>query len=312
MGQTFMEEYLEYLKYELNRSSLTVKSYSHDLSEFALWLQSRAGTAYSGCIDSVDSLDIRMWLASLAKNGDTAVTVRRKAQSLRSYYRFLLKRGKIEKNPASALILPKLPKRLPDVVKSDEIENVLTIRERAEGKKDVLEIRNSLIVEMLYSLGLRRAELVALDDSDIDFSAREIKVTGKRNKQRVVPVPDELLKHIKDWQEVRDRELGNESGDNSPLLRNEKGRITTSVVYHAVKHLLSGVAASKKSPHALRHTFATEMLNGGADINTVKEFLGHASLSTTQIYTHVSFADMRKAYASAHPRSIKNGKDEEK
>lgn len=299
-----MEEYINYLKYELNRSRLTVEAYLRDLREFSGWLGASGDD--DGPLSGATTSDMRMWLASLSKRGETPVTVRRKAQSLRAYYRYLLKRGVIGANPASSLILPKIPKRLPDVVKGEDVENLLVARRESLPADDLFALRDSLIVEMLYSLGLRRAELVGLDDSDVSFSAREIKVTGKRDKQRVVPAPDSLLARIREWQQARDAGLGAESADG-PLFRNAGGRISTSVVYHAVSGALKGLAASGKGPHSLRHTFATEMLNGGADINTVKEFLGHASLSTTQIYTHVSFAEMRKAYSSAHPRTCGKG-----
>lgn len=295
-----MEEYINYLKYELNRSPLTVGAYLRDLREFGGWLGDPEGAVET--LAGATTADMRMWLASLSKRGETPVTVRRKAQSLRAYYRFLLKQGVITANPASALILPKIPKRLPDLVKGEDVESLLESRRETLPAGDLFALRDSLIVEMLYSLGLRRAELVGLDDSDVSFSAGEIKVTGKRDKQRIVPAPDALLARIREWQEARDAGLGPGTPDG-PLFRNAAGRISTSVVYHAVSGALKELASSGKGPHSLRHTFATEMLNGGADINTVKEFLGHASLSTTQIYTHVSFAEMRKAYSSAHPRT---------
>lgn len=302
-----MEEFCNYLKYELNRSSLTVEAYRRDIGEFRNWLGSNS-LATDIKLMNADLQDMRLWLASLSRKGDSAVTIRRKAQSLRAYYRYLLKKGEIAKNPASSLILPKLPKRLPEIVKGYDVENALEEKSGSQSGNSFLKRRNVLIVEMLYSLGLRRAELVAIDDRDVDVSANEIKVTGKRSKQRVVPVPRILMDKIKEWQQIRNIELGRSEGE-SPLFRNAKGRISTSVVYHAVEEVLDGVPARKRTPHSLRHTFATEMLNGGADINTVKEFLGHASLSTTQIYTHMSFAEMKKAYASAHPRTSAKGKD---
>ena len=160
----------------------------------------------------------------------------------------------------------------------------------------------SLIVEMLYSLGIRRAELVGIDDSDISVTNSEIKVTGKRSKQRVIPVPERLMKKITEWQAVRDKDE-EKTTDEDPLFIVKGKRITPARVYSIVKKTLSGSTARKKSPHALRHSFASGMLNGGAEIDSVREFLGHASLATTQIYTHISLKEIKKAYNSAHPRS---------
>ncbi|MDE6577949.1 MAG: tyrosine-type recombinase/integrase [Muribaculaceae bacterium] len=301
-----IDDFSSYLLYELNRSPLTVEAYERDITRFAEWVSSDPGNFDPA---ATTPADIRAWIASLAREGQTARTLRRKAQSLRAFYKFLRKRSFVEENPTRDISLPKLPKPLPDHVRMEEIEKILAddealIHEAADGEDIEEELRNYLIIETLYTLGIRRAELIALNDRDISFSAAEMKVTGKRSKQRIVPVPQKLLDTIRRWQQLRDS-IWNDLPPDSPLFVVKGKRISPSQVYTIVKKELSSSSARHKSPHALRHSFATAMLNEGADLNSVKEFLGHSSLSTTQIYTHISFAEMKKAYLNAHPRAKK-------
>ena len=299
-----VEKFLEYLKYELNRSDLTISAYSNDLNKFKDWL---CGDNVENIdFTSVSSSDIRAWLAYMAGKGETSRTLRRKTITLRSFFKWMQKTGVIEISPLRDVPLPKLPKPLPDIVKAEEIEEALN----PEVAKFVYgEIIDALVIEMLYSLGIRRAELVSLNDEDISFFKGEVKVTGKRSKQRIIPVPEALLDKIKKWQEYRDENLGSiKESHKSPLFIIKGRRITPSQVYRIVNKALLTSTAKKKSPHALRHSFASDMLNGGAEIDTVREFLGHASLSTTQIYTHISFNEIKKAYSSAHPRSLNSKK----
>ena len=211
-------------------------------------------------------------------------------------------------SPLRDVPLPKISKPLPDLVKPSEIEEAIkNIDEVAKAEESAELQMQALIVEMLYSLGIRRAELVGIDDSDISVTNSEIKVTGKRSKQRVIPVPERLMKKITEWQTVRDKEE-EKTIEEDPLFIVKGKRITPARVYNIVKKTLSGSTARKKSPHALRHSFASGMLNGGAEIDSVREFLGHASLATTQIYTHISLKEIKKAYNSAHPRSSSSTK----
>lgn len=304
----YISDFVSYLRYEQNRSPLTVEAYERDLLQFIDWLTCFHPERFDPC--DVTLNDIRAWLASLARTDNTPRTLRRKAQSLRAFFRHLLKKGAITINPAADLSLPKLPKRLPDVVRADEIESILSPMDEAlaETPDNETLVRDDLIVEMLYTLGIRRAELMAISDCDISPSAGEIKITGKRAKQRVVPVPAKLMQKIELWQKLRDS-LWAELPSPTPLLVVKGKRITPQQIYRSVKKTLASSSARKKSPHALRHSFATAMLNEGADIDSVKEFLGHASLSTTQIYTHISFAEMKQAYTLAHPRAKKKNQD---
>lgn len=304
----YISDFVSYLRYEQNRSPLTVEAYERDLHQFIDWLTCFHPERFDP--RDVTLNDIRAWLASLARTDNTPRTLRRKAQSLRAFFRHLLKKGAITVNPAADLSLPKLPKRLPDVVRADEIESILSPMDEAlaETPDNETLVRDDLIVEMLYTLGIRRAELMAISDCDISPSAGEIKITGKRAKQRVVPVPAKLMQKIEGWQKLRDS-LWVDLPSPTPLLVVKGKRITPQQIYRSVKKSLASSSARKKSPHALRHSFATAMLNEGADIDSVKEFLGHASLSTTQIYTHISFAEMKQAYTLAHPRAKKKKED---
>ncbi len=298
------DDFLSYLRHELNRAELTAEAYERDITQFAEWLTNGRPEEFNPT--DVTTADIRAWLAGMAREGNIARTLRRKAQSLRAFFKFLMRRDLITNNPTTNLNLPKTPHYLPDIVRTDEMEGILQSQETAiaDSEDRETDLRNLLVTEILYALGLRRAELVSLNDPDISFSSAEIKVTGKRSKQRVVPAPQQLLQYIKQWQDLRDS-LWPDLESPKPLLVIKGKRITPMQVYTIVKHTLATSSSRKKSPHALRHSFATAMLNEGADLNSVKEFLGHSSLSTTQIYTHVSFSEMRKAYDNAHPRAKK-------
>lgn len=301
--QDILSLFLPYLRHELNRSQLTVDAYQRDIEQFIAWLGSRIPSREID-LAAVTLNDLRAWIAFLAREKHTATTLRRKAQSIRALFRFLLRRGYIEANPAADLSLPKLPKSLPNVVRAEEMEGVMRLEEQAANLQpdDEDTLLTTLMLDLLYTLGIRRAELIAISDPDISHGEGEIKIFGKRAKQRVVPVPQKLLQRIEQWQRLRDS-LWPDLPAPTPLLVVNGKRISPRQVYDRVHAALEGTSARKKSPHALRHTFATAMLNGGADLNSVKEFLGHSSLSTTQIYTHISFAEMRKTYQKSHPRA---------
>lgn len=290
-----MKDYIEYLRFELNRSHNTVEAYTRDLSSFVAWL----GEDFDSFNPrAVTTSHIRSWLSGLATD-ESALTLRRKTQSLRAYFRWALKNGIIDKNPASDVILAKAPKHLPEFSKDNEIEDALAVKTGNIFR----DARRRIILLFLYSTGLRQEELRTLTDADIDFSLREAKVTGKRSKQRVIPLPDSLIREIRDWQKIRDSHISPDPDPRKqPLIAGSKGAISKKTLYNIVHEALNGSSATRKSPHTLRHSFATAMLNNGAALDTVKEFLGHSSLSTTQIYTHLSFAELRQSYSSAHPR----------
>lgn len=303
--------FASYLRHELNRSPHTVEAYCRDITGFACWLSgSASGEGFDPA--SVTLSDLRAWLGALARK-ESPLTLRRKTQSLRALFHWMLKMGMIEKNPAADLILAKAPKPLPQFLKIEEIEEVInrTAAESSDTDENFRKARTHIVLLMLYTTGLRQEELRTLSDCDIDFSLKEAKVMGKRSKQRVVPLPPELIAEIKRWQKIRNEHSPEllPLGKDIPLISGRDGRISKRGLYNIVHQALGGTSPEKKSPHILRHTFATAMLNNGASLDSVKEFLGHSSLSTTQIYTHLSFAELRASYSTAHPRSREAGKD---
>ena len=235
----------------------------------------------------------------LMDEGRAATSVNRKLSSLRSFYRFLLRKKAITVNPMAKVVGPKKKKPLPSFVREKDMDRLLdglTFEEGFEGCRD------RMVLEMFYATGMRLSELIGLDDADVDFSARLIKVTGKRNKQRLIPFGNELEEDLRIYIKVRDEALPN--GSDAFFVRKDGKRMYPMQVYRLVKRNLSKVVTLKKrSPHVLRHTFATAMLNDCAELRAVKELLGHESLTTTEVYTHTTFEELKKVYELAHPRA---------
>lgn len=293
------EKFIQYLRVERNYSSHTEISYFDDISQFEEYIIGEKGQFDP---TSVDSNDIRIWLSLLMEQGLKARSVNRKLSALKSFFRFLKKKEVIELNPAETVTGPKANKRLPSFVNNSEIAKV--IDDPLEYPDDFRGHRDRFLIELLYLTGMRRAELIALKDSDIDFTACTLRVTGKRNKQRIIPFSDATKDKLKEYMAVRDAEIENKS----PFLfvKEDGEPLYPKLVYNVIhNHLNSIPTLAKKSPHVLRHSFATEMLNNGAEINAVKELLGHASLASTEVYTHVTFEELKKAYHKAHPRAKK-------
>ncbi|MDE6511428.1 MAG: tyrosine-type recombinase/integrase [Muribaculaceae bacterium] len=291
-----LTEFLQYLELELNRSKLTAAAYGRDLREMATFLGRDEEMEDAA---DITTADVRAWLADMARNGLSPRSLRRKTQAARAFFRWIQKLGEIRNNPAAEVQLAKIGRKLPEFVREQEMEELLD--NPVHGGDPALNIRNKLIINILYSCGIRRDELSKITDADVDFYQKEIRVHGKRDKTRIIPVADELLADIKEWQTVRDGLYAFPSP--APLICSKRGKLSGRAIYEIVHKLLQDTGATHKSPHSLRHTFATSLLNSGAEINSVKELLGHSSLQSTQIYTHLSFADMKKAYDSAHPRS---------
>ncbi|MCR5076635.1 MAG: tyrosine recombinase XerC [Prevotella sp.] len=288
--------FLGYLRLERNYSPLTVDSYGKDLREFEQFYK---GMDQQLSWESVDSDVIRDWMESMMDRGNSASSVNRRLSSLRSFYRFALRRKLVEKDPAHAIQGPKRKKPLPQFLKESEMEQLLDPRMWTGTYKDVLA---RTLIMTFYETGVRLSELVGLDDKDVDAMTSELKVTGKRNKQRVIPFGKELADTFAVYLQRRDATAG---GDSSAFFRTEKGeRMTNAQVRELVKKNLSRVSTLKKrTPHVLRHTFATAMLNHDAGLESVKKLLGHESLSTTEIYTHTTFEQLKKVYKNAHPRA---------
>ncbi len=291
-----IEKYIKYLRYEKNYSLHTEISYSEDLRQFSDFITEHFPDVE---IQAADSDIIRMWVVSLMEKKISPRSVNRKLSSLKSFYRYLLRIGETTVNPAKKVTGPKTTKPLPAFVNNSDMDNILdkNIDDSSSGS-----LRDHLIIELFYTTGIRRAELIGLKDIDVDFSNKTIQVTGKRNKQRIIPVSDDMLLQIKQYQETRNKETENQSG--YLFVKKDGQQLYPVLVHRIVTECLKQIPTlSKASPHVLRHTFATSMLNNGADINAVKEILGHSSLAATEIYTHTSFEELKKIYNKAHPRA---------
>ena len=291
------ESFLQYLKIEKRYSPHTVRSYINDLDQFDnhLTLHDLPGRP-----EDVVYHDIRSWIVSLIENGYSPVSIHRKISSLRVFYRYLRKEGFTITDPLEKVVLPKMKKRLPVFVEEGSLDRLL---DDYDFGTDFDGIRNRTIIEMLYLTGMRRAELTGLRDADVNIPEATVKVTGKRNKQRIIPLLKPFTVKLGVYVQVRNNQFPDLKAEWF-FLGNNGNKLYDKYVYNTVKKYLSIVTTiEKKSPHILRHSFATHMLNNGADLNSIKEFLGHANLSATQIYTHNSFEKLRRIYKQAHPRA---------
>lgn len=290
------DSFLDYLRYERNYSEKTVSAYGEDILQLEKFAGKEAGEFNPG---EVKPDLIREWIVSLMDKGYTSTSVNRKLSSLRSFYKYLLKQGVVEVDPLRKISGPKNKKPLPSFLKESEMNRLLDETDFGDGFKGC---RDHLIIEMFYATGIRLSELIDLDDNDVDFSASLLKVTGKRNKQRLIPFGDELRNAMLAYVDVRNETVSERSG--AFFIRENGERLYKGLVYNLVKRNLSKVVTLKKrSPHVLRHTFATTMLNNEAELGAVKELLGHSSLATTEIYTHTTFEELKKVYKQAHPRA---------
>lgn len=290
------DSFLDYLRFERNYSEKTIVSYGIDLAKLEEFFN---GVDENVDFTTVDADLVRAWVMNLMEQGYTSTSVNRKLSSLRSFYRFLLKKGVVQADPMLRVVGPKNKKPLPAFLKESEINRLL---DEVPFKEGFTGCRDKMILEMFYATGMRLSELIGLDDVDVDFSASLIKVTGKRNKQRLIPFGEELRQAMLAYIKVRDEAIP-EKVEAFFVLPNGR-RMYASKVYQLVKRNLSKVVSLKKrSPHVLRHTFATSMLNNDAELGAVKELLGHSSLTTTEIYTHTTFEELKKVYEQAHPRA---------
>ena len=289
----------EYLVKERNYSSLTVLAYVQDIEAFQKFLE--IDYKEISLVDVSYGL-IRSWIVFLVENKNSNKTINRKIASLRSFYKFLLKIEMITVSPLLKHKSLKVPKKLQIPFSEQETKAVFEIIDFPE---DFEGIRNRLIVELFYTTGIRRAELIGLKKSNVDFYRKTLKVLGKRNKERVLPLLPCTITLLTNYLTLLEKE--NFEQKSEMLILSKKGnKVSESFVYRIINDYFSGVSQKvKKSPHVLRHTFATHLLNNGADLNSVKELLGHASLSSTQIYTHSSLAELKKVYEGAHPRNQK-------
>lgn len=291
-----IESFLDYLRYERNYSEKTVLAYGEDIRQLQEFAQEEYGE-----FDplKVEAGLIREWMVSLMDKGYTSTSVNRKLSSLRTFYKYLLKQGETAVDPLCRIKGPKNKKPLPVFLKESEMNRLLDDTDFGEGFKGC---RDRLIIEVFYTTGMRLSELIGLDDKDVDFSASLLKVTGKRDKQRLIPFGEELRDLMLGYIDIRNETIPVRS--DAFFVRENGERLYKNLVYNLVRRNLSKVATlKKKSPHVLRHTFATTMLNNEAELGAVKELLGHESITTTEIYTHATFEELKKVYKQAHPRA---------
>lgn len=308
-----IRRFLDYIAIEKRYSVRTVKEYGDDLR---MWCEFLGWNIEEFDPTELDEGDVKGWMIRMLDNGVSARSVKRRLSAVKSLYRFLLATGAVNVNITSKVIMPKIDKPLPVFFKESEMgafksRNVMPAYDEGMDREEWLEqMRDYLVVELLYQTGMRRAELAGLKDNDVDMSAMQVRVFGKRKKERLVPLGEGLMREIEEYLMVKREILGDNDGVGIFLVRKKKNGdwvpLGAENIYNIVRARMGSVSTLKKhSPHVLRHTFATTMLNNGADIRSIQALLGHSSLAATQVYTHASFEQMKKAYEKAHPRSKK-------
>lgn len=295
--ELWTDSFLEYLGAERNYSKATIESYAKDLSMFQTFLE---GLTPDASWTAVEANDVREWVIYLLDEQKmAAASVNRKLSALRTFYKYLRRVGRVNINPMEKVVAPKKKRPLPYFVRESDMDKLLELTAEDRSFKG---IRNRLILMMFYETGIRRAELLGMTDANVDMIAKQVKVTGKRNKQRVVPFGEELENEIDAYWAAREELLGQKHFPTF-FVTEEGSAMSETQISRIVKENLSKVTTIKKrSPHVLRHSFATAMLNNNADLTSIQKLLGHESVATTEIYTHVSFEELKSEYKNAHPR----------
>lgn len=291
-----LDRFIRYLRYEKRYSPHTTEAYKRDINQFSAF----CAELYEGTVaETASSVIVRSWIVKLINDGLDPRSVNRKISALKTFYRFMMKSGVIASSPVKKIIAPKTSKKLPQVIDEQKMEQLFSEVLTAEGYEG---LRDLLILEMLYATGMRRSELVGLNVSDVSWSALSIRVLGKGRKERVIPISRELGERISRY--VKERNSRFEAPEPALFLTDKGKRIYPRMVHNIVVKNLSLVStASRKSPHVLRHTFATHLLSHGAELSAIKELMGHAGLASTQVYTHTSVEKLKEAYKRAHPKA---------
>ncbi len=297
---SYQESFINYLKYEKRYSAHTVVAYKNDLDQFVEFCTIVVGEFH---VKEVGTDTARGWLLHLMEQGLTPRTIHRKATAVKSFYNYLMRQEVVDTNPAINLTLPKVRKKLPAFVDENSLHHLLD--DADSFGDDFSGVRDKLIVALFYGTGIRLSELINLKEGDIDTRSNLIRVLGKRQKERIIPYPDEINNLLDNYVIARNKQVGYKT---EFLLVTAKGeKVYEKLIYRVVKKNLARVTSlEKKSPHVLRHTYATHLLNKGADLNAVKELLGHSNLAATQVYTHTTFEKLLDSYKQAHPRGDKN------
>lgn len=294
----FKEKFIDYIQFEKRYSPNTLLAYNNDLDQFLHFVEERYN------IDSIRDINhqiIRSWLIELMENGITARSVNRKLTTLKSFYKFLLKEGLVSENPMNKILAPKVSRRLPYFVEQEKMALLFT---ENYFDDDFSGLRDRLILEIFYNTGMRLSELINLKHQDIDLDRNTIKVLGKLNKERIIPFGENLKILLIRYTEQKKKEIDKAEAFSYFLVTDKAMQLYSKFVYRVVHKYLSLVSTlEKRSPHVLRHTFATHMLNNGADLNAIKELLGHSSLAATQVYTHTTIEQLKSIYNKAHPRA---------
>lgn len=294
----YIQSFLDYLKFEKRYSIHTIRSYQDDLIQFIDFLELQYGQVR---LKEISHNYVRSWLASLKEQKITARTINRKISTLKSFFKYHLKQGSVEQTPMSNVIAPKISKRLPVFINESDTNDLISTLNNITEDWDCLN--SKLIITLLYNSGMRLSELINLKETQIDNYKKQIKVLGKGNKERIIPVSNEVVALINDY--VDQKKAKFEEADNYLLVTPKGKKLYSKYAYNLVNKMLSGniKTLDKKSPHVLRHTFATHLMNNGANLDAVKELLGHTSLATTQIYTHNSIEKLKEVYKKSHPKA---------
>mgnify|MGYP003974395339 FL=1 len=290
-------QFISYLSKEKRYSSHTVEAYQNDMTLFSEFIRREFELSD---LSKVNQDVIRSWMVTMIDDGVLPTTVNRKISTLKSFYNYLIKVNIAAENPARLIRSVKKPHKLPLYYKENQIDEYL---DKFSEDLEFSELRDILVIQLLYSTGIRRGELIGLKDSDIDLKARTLKVLGKRNKERLIPISSVLVSILNNYLSSKDKIFTSNSLSEYLIITDKGKKSSHKLIYRIVNKELAGLTGAVKSPHVLRHTFATHMLNNGADLNSIKELLGHANLNATQIYTHNTIEKLKKVYSDAHPRA---------